>query len=160
MKAAVISVNGTDEVLMLLPDHTVAKATEERLKSFLLDFKEMYHMDLFKDGDQGQWDKDDPLIMKSTTFIFAYITDSDELIVYDSMPFQNAFQNKTSTLIDAREYAAKHGKSIEQIKVYCRSGRLKGARLIGKSWAIPEDTPYPEDGRMTAGGLRRRVKKA
>ena len=161
MKAAVIRVNGLEEDLVLLPDKTVTRAYGELLKAFFLDFKQIEQLSIFRNGQHGKWDNDDPMIMKPSTIIYAYITDSDDLIVYDSSPFRDALLSlgggHTENLIDAREYALRHGKSIEQIKVYCRNGRLKGARQIGKCWAIPEDTPYPEDGRITANGIYRGV---
>ena len=50
-------------------------------------------------------------------------------------------------LITAKEYAKKNGRSVEQIKVYCRNGRIPGAYKHERDWVIPSSAPYPEDRR-------------
>jgi hypothetical protein len=55
--------------------------------------------------------------------------------------------------ISIRDYAKKHGKSVEQIKVFCQKGRIVGAKKINnRAWVIPADAPYPTDNRLTANG--------
>ena len=50
-------------------------------------------------------------------------------------------------LITAKEYARRNGRSVEQIKVYCRNGRIPGAYKHERDWVIPSSAPYPEDRR-------------
>lgn len=49
--------------------------------------------------------------------------------------------------LTTKQYGEKVGKSVEWIKVLCRSGRL-GAQKIGRDWVIPADAPYPADMRF------------
>ena len=77
----------------------------------------------------------------------------DELVLLDFSPFGILFENSKSDYISLRDYAKKHGKSIEQIKVFCQKGRIVGAKKINnRAWVIPADAPYPEDNRLTANG--------
>lgn len=45
--------------------------------------------------------------------------------------------------ISVKEYADLHGLAERTIRNYCFSGKLKDARLVGKSWVIPADAPIP-----------------
>ena len=51
-----------------------------------------------------------------------------------------------SEMVTVHEYAEMWNRSVEQIKVHCRNGRLC-ARKQGRDWAIPRSVPYPEDRR-------------
>lgn len=150
-KAAVISLNGTDGYLILLPDHTIAKADAAELKMFLTDFRNIDQNTAMKKGSHGIWKQDDTAF--DSARIYAYITFYDELVLLDFTPFEQLFEGTRSDYISIREYARKHGKSVEQIKVLCRNGRIRGAaKLNGRALAIPSDAPYPEDSRLTANG--------
>jgi hypothetical protein len=150
-KAAVISMDGTDQYLILLPDYTVTKADAAKLKFFLTSFREIDQNPEMRNGDQGTWKQDDPALAPAR--IYAYITTCDELVLLDFTPFERLFECVKTEYVSIREYAQKHGKSIEQIKVLCQQGRLRGATKINnRAWAIPEDASYPEDSRMTANG--------
>ena len=150
-KAAVISLEKTDGYLILLPDYTIAKATPSKLRAFLSDFRNIDQNPLMKEGDQGAWKQNDPDL--DLARVYAYITPYDELVLLDFSPFKELFEISQSNYISIREYAQKHGKSIEQIKVFCQKGRIRGAmKLNNRAWAVPEDAPYPDDSRMTANG--------
>lgn len=47
----------------------------------------------------------------------------------------------------ATEYAAQHNVPRERVKVWCRLGKLAGAKLVDRWWLIPADAPKPEDKR-------------
>ena len=150
-KAAVISVDGKEHYLILLPDYTITKADAAKLRFFLTRFREIDQNPDMRNGDQGTWKQDDPALNPAR--IYAYITACDELVLLDFAPFERLFEGSKTEYISIREYAKKHGKSIEQIKVLCQQGRLSGATKINhRAWAIPEDAPYPEDSRITANG--------
>lgn len=51
-----------------------------------------------------------------------------------------------SEMISTKEYAETHKKSVEQIKVYCRNGRLPAVKTQ-RDWLIPRSAPYPKDRR-------------
>lgn len=46
--------------------------------------------------------------------------------------------------ISTKEYAVLHGLSERTIRNYCVQGKIKGAKLIGKTWSIPMDAPLPQ----------------
>lgn len=46
--------------------------------------------------------------------------------------------------ISAKEYAEAHGLAERTVRNYCRTGKMPGARLIGKTWSIPADAPLPD----------------
>ncbi len=78
----------------------------------------------------------------------AQINDDKSLLIFDTTPFEYLLKESENSMekqndISAKEYADKHNKSVEQIKVLCRSGRIEGARKIGRDWLIPENAPYP-----------------
>ena len=142
MKARLIE-NDSGKLQFLYSDGTIANSTNEKLLSFLSDFK---NCDSFY-GQDGKWKTEvlpDMTMYPGTTR--ALISDDYNLMIMDFSPFSSlldmkAFQNMN--YISAMEYGALHNRSAEVIKVYCRDGRIPGAKLIGKSWAIPADAAYP-----------------
>lgn len=46
-----------------------------------------------------------------------------------------------------QEFAEKWNISKRRIQILCREGRIKGARMIGNMWAIPENAVRPADAR-------------
>lgn len=58
---------------------------------------------------------------------------------------QNYVLNK---LVSVKQYAIMQGRGEEQIKTYCRQGRIPGAFLVNNTYyLIPIDAPLPEDNR-------------
>ena len=55
--------------------------------------------------------------------------------------------------------AEKWGLSLRRVQIMCSSGEIQGAVKFGWSWAIPEDTDRPSDGRITTGEYRNWRKK-
>ncbi len=51
--------------------------------------------------------------------------------------------------------AERWGISPRRIQILCRDGRVDGAIRIGHSWAIPDETPKPADGRIKSGKYRK-----
>lgn len=51
--------------------------------------------------------------------------------------------------LTANEMAEKWNLSPRQIQIMCANDEIKGAVKFGRSWAIPEDTDRPTDGRLT-----------
>lgn len=45
--------------------------------------------------------------------------------------------------VSVKEYAAAHGLAERTVRNYCVSGKIKDARMMGKSWMLPADTPLP-----------------
>ena len=46
-----------------------------------------------------------------------------------------------------QEFTDKWNISNRRIQVLCREGRVKGAKMIGNMWVIPEDATKPSDAR-------------
>lgn len=82
----------------------------------------------------------------------AYVTDELHLAIVEFEPFKRLFYTGNSILDDlvtVSEYACLHKKSNEQVKVFCRDGRIPGAKKVGRDWLIPKDAPYPVDRRYS-----------
>ena len=45
--------------------------------------------------------------------------------------------------ISVKEYALAHGVSERTVRNYCAQGKIPSAQLIGKTWSIPCDAPFP-----------------
>ena len=50
-----------------------------------------------------------------------------------------------------KEAAEKWGIGDRRINTLCLEGRIEGASKIGNLWAIPVDTPKPDDNRIKSG---------
>ena len=46
--------------------------------------------------------------------------------------------------ISVKEYAEIHGLSERTVRNYCSQGIMQGAKLIGKTWNIPKNSPLPK----------------
>ncbi len=58
-------------------------------------------------------------------------------------------------LITSAEAARRLGVTIARLRVLCRARRIKGARLIGRSWMLPEDFKVNPGARGPALGSRK-----
>ena len=153
MKAAIMKISGIDGFIALLSDKTVAAADEILLREFLENFKNADTSPILQKGVLGNWNEDDPSLQRGR--VYACISEELELIIYDFTPFQAVIKTRElpTKLISIEDYAEKCGKSKVQIKAMCQRGRIPGAQKIGqRAWAIPENAPYPDDLRLTAGG--------
>ena len=80
---------------------------------------------------------------------YAYITDDYELVIYIFDPFDILLNSNKASLDDfigSVEYAREVGKSVEQVKVLLRAGKIPNARKIGRDWIIEKDSihKFPE----------------
>lgn len=153
MKAAIMKISGMDDYIALLSDKTVAVADVNLLEEFLGNFKNADTSPLLQKGTMGIWNEDDPALQQGR--IYACISDDLELVILDFAPFRSVLQAREVPvkLLSIEDYAIKCGRSRMQVKTMCQKGRIPGAQKIGqRAWAIPENAPYPEDLRLTAGG--------
>ena len=124
--------------------------TASKLKAFLTDQNTASEPEY----ERRPWHskQNDPAF--SLARIYAYINTYNELVLLDFAPFEKLFEGTSSKYISIREnMLRRHGKSIEQVKVFCQQGRIRGAMKINsRAWGVPEDAPYPEDSRLTANG--------
>lgn len=156
MKARLIKSNADNSMMILCDDGTIAEVTHTALTTFLLGFQKIDELH----GELGYWVKEYPDMYTYPGKTLAYVTDSFTLIVEDITPFKLLFNFGLSTtienLVTASEYAAMHGKSVEQIKIFCRNNRIAGAKKFGRDWVIPKDAPYPLDERISSGNYVKR----
>ena len=47
--------------------------------------------------------------------------------------------------LTTKEMAEKWGISQRRVAKLCSEGRIEGAKLMGKTWWVPEDDEKPED---------------
>ena len=50
---------------------------------------------------------------------------------------------KSMDYISVSEFAKRHGISERTVRNYCASGKIDGAKLIGKTWNVPSDAALP-----------------
>ena len=154
MKARLIK-NEKDQVVLLLAGGAYIESPSiSALGILLFNFKSIEEFGLERDA--ATWTEEYPDITAVPGINLAYVTDTWQLVVDDITPFIAVFESVKATVpieavLTAAEYAEKHNKSVEQVKVFCRSGRIWGATKIGRDWVIPADAPYPTDSRNSIG---------
>lgn len=152
VKARLIK-NSDGKYTVLCSDGTIAEADTAVLTRFLRNVK--YIEDT--SGDLGRWDSVAPDMFAYEGETFAYINDDFTVIIKNFLPFEVLFEiNSNCTIYDyisVAEYAQSVGKSIEQVKVHLRNGRIPNARKVGRDWIIHKDSIayYPTDNRVTSG---------
>ena len=77
----------------------------------------------------------------------AYVSDNNILCIENAEIYRSLILNTPQKYTTAPEFAALHGKTETIVRRMCRDGRIEGAVLKGRTWLIPEDTPYPFDNR-------------
>mgnify|MGYP004711441013 CR=1 FL=1 len=157
MKARLIKTKD-NKLRLLCEDGTLAICSKVLLFDFLTKFNKIN----FSDGNAGRWNEEFPDMISYPGKTLAYITDSKNLVVNDISPFSFSIFESPDFLdyLSTEEYAKRHNVSSEIVKVYCRDGRIEGAKKIGGRWAIPETAPYPvEDAsrKPTAGPRKKRI---
>lgn len=143
MKARIIRTD-KDKLRLLCEDGTLSTCSGSVLYNFLVNFKTTE----FVDGTAGRWDAEYPDMSIYPGKSVAHISDHGQLIIYDFEPFTFMISENPEFVeyLSTEEYAKLHNVSSEMIKVYCRKGRIAGARKVGeRSWSIPETAPYPVD---------------
>lgn len=154
MKARLIKTDSDKIVLLLLDGAYIESPSVSVLGVLLFNFKSLDDFGLEKEAKS--WTAEYPSLSAIPGQNLAYVTDSLQLVIEDITPFVQVFEQVKAThpiesVLTASEFAEKHNKSVEQIKVFCRNGRIWGAKKIGRDWVIPKDAPYPTDNRMSIG---------
>ena len=138
MKARLIRDN-SGVVKLLCTDGTICMPDYGTLRSLLFDFRNASYFT----GKDGNWLSS---VLDMSMFpgeTLAYVADDLSLVVLDSSEFSFLLNDSFDSYISLPEYAEKVDKSVEIIKVLCRSGRMMGAKKLNGRWFIPEDAPYP-----------------
>lgn len=143
MKARLIRQKG--KLYLLLPDGTVALATEGILKQLFVSFNDVSLLS----GKDGRWDADCLKMEDVKGKELAWVEENNILCIREN-PFTSIIQ----TIVDdeyvtLHEYAEMHGKNDNRIKALCREGRISGAQKKAGKWFIPKHAPYPQDARYS-----------
>ena len=140
MKTIVVKQPNEGGYFIFCPDKTIKRATEEALREYFLNFKELEKNSLFQKGNCGNWSEE--TLSEETLTICSYITKNNELVILDNEPFKSFFAE--SEYVSAIEYAKMHDTYVEVVKKHCMEQRIIGAKRINNRWIIPKDSPYPE----------------
>ncbi len=128
-------------VMILHANGTISNSSTSVLANFLMNFKDASNFS----GNDGEWNTNyrDMSLYPGETL--AYIDDGFALVILDSTEFEGLINGPQELphYISLVEYAERVDKSVEIIKVFCRNGRIPGARKLANRWMIPEDAPYP-----------------
>lgn len=151
MKARLIMTtnDGVKKYFILCTNGTIATASAFNLKAFLTSFNSIESIT----GDENnRWDTVAMDMGAYAGTTCAYITDNYLLCISDFGPFSVLMTEvpvnwSDTDFLTTKEYAMKHNKSVETIKVHCKNGRIAGAKKTGGVWFIPVNAPYPRDGR-------------
>ena len=136
---------------LLFADGIMLPAAKREIQNILFNFRTL-SQDLVASAKKQMysWNNEYPDVQSVPGETLAYVTDAAELVVVNSAPFIPLFEDVHYSIDDmetALDYAIRHHKSVEQVKVFCRAGRIRGAIKIGRDWVIPKDAPYPLDHR-------------
>ena len=140
-----------------VPTETRCIPGKAEIGRLLFHFKTINVLDdsLLGNPNSEKWSDEYPEMVSYPGETMAYVTDSFQLVIVDFRPFKVLFDEVKAPTIDdlltVAEYAQLYNKSVEQVKVLCRKGRIVGAKKLGRDWVIPQDTPYPSDNRVYAG---------
>lgn len=81
----------------------------------------------------------------------------------EALPYGSAYFFEVKYMLNgyktAGEFAHEWNITARQVQILCASGKIEGAEKFGRSWAIPEDTIKPIDGRETTGQYKNWRKK-
>lgn len=137
-------VKRTDTLYLYCMNGSILYPNKEVLARLLTDFK---RPQVFK-GDNAYWNTMYSEMEDAPGETLAYVDDAKKLIILSDKVFADVVQ-KEEKYISATEYAERFGKCRATVKNLCVAGRLPGAYKTSSGWLIPENTPYPQDGRTT-----------
>lgn len=129
---------------LLCQDGSIARADNLLLYQLLTNFS---RTDDYFSGKEGRWDDKYGDMSLVPGMTYALLTDDKNLVISDFAPFETLLNAKlfSDSYVSASEFAKRNGKSAEIVKVYCRQGRIVGAKKVGRSWMIPAHAGYPVD---------------
>lgn len=151
--------NKSGSLFLLLANGKMLHVEKKRLSNYLFHHKKLLKssrntlsFEVAGKWDDGGYDE----ITEYPGETIAYTNNKGYLVIVEVTPFEESLTNKKGMeedvmFLTVKEYAEKYGKSSEQVKVFCRHGRIDGAKKIGRDWMIPQNAPYPPDRRVKSG---------
>lgn len=140
MKARMIFFD--EQLQLLLCNGKVRILTLVEARDFLLSFSDPSHY-----AGDGTWNNGVVTMENYGGETIAIVDDSCNLIVSHGDWFKKIVETDGVSYISAKEFAEKHGKQAAIVRRLCMNGRIPGAFQKGRTWLIPEGTPYPTDAR-------------
>lgn len=104
-------------------------------------------------ADEGSWNYKNLTMESFRGTTVAVVNDNNTLTVFDSEWFQKILSSNLDSLLTAQQYAQLHNKQSAIIRRLCLQGQLPGAILMGSTWFIPRDTPYPPNSRNRSSNI-------
>lgn len=141
MQARIIETKAKERVL-LCSDGSIAELTRPVLTQLFTKFKTVNNLY----GKSGRWDQESSDMSVYPGKTLAYVTDDYQLLVKDGDVFASLMAENSDRYVEylsTIDYAKKHDRSHELIKVFCREGKIMGAKKVGNTWLVPADAPYP-----------------
>ena len=123
---------------------SIINPSKEDIVRFLTEFKKP---NIFK-GSDGFWRNNIADMEDAPGETIAFVDDTNRLVILDGSLFNDLFEKEVK-YVSASEYAERHSKCRATVKNLCVAGKLEGAYKTSSGWLIPENAPYPEDGRHT-----------
>ena len=144
MKARLLEHEGAYH--LLLCTGIIKYPTPEEARHFLLHYDDPQ----FYDGN-STWDDDTISMSDYSGQTIAIVSDQRVLEVHNPRLYRLLLCPQEVALLTIPEYAKKHGKKPAIVRRFCLAGRIPGTTQKGSRWLIPEDAPYPIDGRTLRG---------
>jgi len=141
MKARLIQ-SGNDFLLLLCTGKILTVSLDDA-RAFLMNFDDPDYY-----SGPGTWDYENLTIASYRGSTVAFVEEDGTLCVQDAVQYRKIIEHKESKYLTVAEYAELHGKQTAIIRRFCQNGRISGVVQKGKTWLIPEDSPYPPDARV------------
>lgn len=140
---------------LLFSDGQMMQPNQGDLRNFLCSFNLIRCLKA-RVGDENdkatkRWDVEQPEMSTYPGETIAYVTDAFQLVLFSFEEFEFLFKTTQYAVnedcLSIADYSKKYKKSAEQVKKFCRDGRIPGAKKLAGRWVIPHDAPYPADNR-------------
>lgn len=131
-----------DSLQLLLCTGKINTVSEASACEFLLHFDNPAYY-----SGPGKWDYESITMANYGDSTVAFVDDNGTLCIESSEAFRKIMDSKDTNFITVAQYAEKHGKQVAIVRRLCQNGRIEGVIQKGKTWLIPETSPYPPDER-------------
>lgn len=140
MKARLLHRDGA--LQLLLCSGRILDVTLHQAHQFLSSYCDPRHY-----AGDSSWDYDGLTMESFSGTTVAVVNDDSTLTISDSEWFAKILSSNLDCLVTAQQYAELHRKQSAIVRRLCLNGQLSGAVLMGNTWFIPKDTPYPPNSR-------------
>lgn len=140
MKARLTRINNAYH--LLLSNGAIRKVSLAEAMHFLETFDSELHY-----AGTGRWNYEGISMEDYGGETVARVNDDGSLTIVSAADFRAALSAYEINYVSVEQYASKHGKKRSIIARMCNENRLPGVKKVGTRWLIPENAPYPTDGR-------------